>query len=104
MTTTERDTDKKRVLIVEDEEGLLEGLEHNFKYEGYDVLTARNGSEGLKAALKQKPDVVVLDIMLHEKDGFTVKYPRARRAVPSARARAPRRSAEARSRCRQTQG
>ena len=72
MTTTERDTDKKRVLIVEDEEGLLEGLEHNFKYEGYDVLTARNGSEGLKAALKQKPDVVVLDIMLPEKDGFTV--------------------------------
>jgi len=64
--------DKKRVLIVEDEEGLVEGLEHNFKFEGYDVLTARNGSEGLKLALKQKPDVVVLDIMLPEKDGFTV--------------------------------
>jgi two-component system alkaline phosphatase synthesis response regulator PhoP len=64
--------DKKRVLIVEDEEGLIEGLEHNFKFEGYDVLTARNGSEGLKLALKQKPDVVVLDIMLPEKDGFTV--------------------------------
>lgn len=62
----------KRVLIVEDEEGLLEGLSHNFKYEGYEVLTARTGSEGLKMALKQKPDVVVLDIMLPEKDGFTV--------------------------------
>jgi len=61
-----------RVLIVEDEEGLLEGLEHNFKYEGYDVMTATNGQEGLKLALKQKPDVVVLDIMLPEKDGFTV--------------------------------
>ena len=66
------ENDKKRVLIVEDEEGLIEGLEHNFKFEGYDVLTARNGSEGLKLALKQKPDVVVLDIMLPEKDGFTV--------------------------------
>src|SRR4030095_3837570 len=62
----------KRVLIVEDEEGLLEGLEHNFRYEGFDVLTAKNGTEGLKMALKQKPDVVVLDIMLPEKDGFTV--------------------------------
>ena len=61
-----------RVLIVEDEEGLLEGLEHNFKYEGFDVMTATNGQEGLKLALKQKPDIVVLDIMLPEKDGFTV--------------------------------
>jgi two-component system alkaline phosphatase synthesis response regulator PhoP len=62
----------KRVLIVEDEEGLLEGLTHNFKFEGYEVLTARNGTEGLKIALKQKPDCVILDIMLPEKDGFTV--------------------------------
>ena len=62
----------KQVLIVEDEEGLLEGLAHNFRYEGYEVLTARTGPEGLKAALKQKPDLVVLDIMLPEKDGFTV--------------------------------
>ena len=64
--------ESKRVLIVEDEEGILEGLEHNFRYEGFDVLTAKNGVEGLKLALKQKPDVVVLDIMLPEKDGFTV--------------------------------
>ncbi|MEK7824205.1 MAG: response regulator transcription factor [Candidatus Eisenbacteria bacterium] len=62
----------KHVLIVEDEEGLLEGLAHNFRYEGYDVMTARTGPEGLKMALKQKPDLVVLDIMLPEKDGFTV--------------------------------
>ncbi len=62
----------KHVLIVEDEEGLLEGLAHNFRYEGYEVLTARTGPEGLKMALKQKPDLVVLDIMLPEKDGFAV--------------------------------
>jgi two-component system, OmpR family, alkaline phosphatase synthesis response regulator PhoP len=62
----------KRVLIVEDEDGLLDGLAHNFRYEGYEVLTAKNGQEGLKLALKQKPDVVLLDIMLPEKDGFTV--------------------------------
>jgi len=62
----------KRVLIVEDEEGLLEGLSHNFKFEGYEVMTAKTGTEGLKIALKQKPDVILLDIMLPEKDGFTV--------------------------------
>jgi len=62
----------KRVLIVEDEDGLLDGLAHNFRYEGYEVMTAKNGQEGLKLALKQKPDVVLLDIMLPEKDGFTV--------------------------------
>ena len=54
--------ESKRVLIVEDEEGLLEGLEHNFRYEGFDVMTAKNGVEGLKLALKQKPDVVVLSM------------------------------------------
>ena len=68
----QKDKEAKRVLIVEDEEALLEGLEHNFKHEGYDVMIARNGADGLKLALKQKPDVVVLDIMLPEKDGFTV--------------------------------
>jgi DNA-binding response OmpR family regulator len=62
----------KRILIVEDEEGMLDGLAHNFRYEGYDVLTAKNGQEGLRMALKQKPDAVLLDIMLPEKDGFTV--------------------------------
>ena len=62
----------KKVLIVEDEESMLEGLAHNFRFEGYDVLTAKTGTEGLKLALKQKPDVILLDIMLPEKDGFTV--------------------------------
>ena len=62
----------KRVLIVEDEESMLEGLAHNFRFEGYEVLTAKTGTEGLKLALKQKPDVILLDIMLPEKDGFTV--------------------------------
>jgi len=46
----------KRVLVIEDEEGLLEGLAHNLRFEGYDVLTAKDGHEGLKMALKQKPD------------------------------------------------
>jgi two-component system alkaline phosphatase synthesis response regulator PhoP len=72
VNQTEKETATKRVLIVEDEEQLLEGLAHNFRYEGYEVMTAKTGTEGLKLALKQKPDVVLLDIMLPEKDGFTV--------------------------------
>src|SRR4029079_5842295 len=62
----------KRALIIEDEEGLLEGLAHNFRFEGYEVITAKNGHEGLRMELQQKPDIVLLDIMLPEKDGFTV--------------------------------
>ncbi len=61
-----------KVLIVEDEEALLEGLVHNFQYEGYEVIAAKTGEQGLKAAYKQKPDLIVLDIMLPEKDGFQV--------------------------------
>jgi len=72
MNATKGTTQMKRVLIVEDEEGLLDGLAHNFRFEGYEVLTAKTGQEGLKMALKQRPDVVILDIMLPEKDGFTV--------------------------------
>jgi two-component system alkaline phosphatase synthesis response regulator PhoP len=62
----------KKILIVEDEESLLETLANNFRYDDYEVLTAKNGQEGLRMALKQKPDAVLLDIMLPEKDGFTV--------------------------------
>src|SRR5262249_26341306 len=56
-----------KVLIVEDEPGLVEGLAHNFQFEGYEVTTAQNGREGLKLALRDRPD-----LMLPEKDGFEV--------------------------------
>ena len=45
--------DQKRVLIVEDEEGLLEGLAHNFKYEGCDVLTVRDGKIAAKRSYRK---------------------------------------------------
>ena len=61
-----------KVLIVEDEPGLVEGLAHNFQFEGYEVATAQNGREGLKLALRDRPDLIVLDLMLPEKDGFEV--------------------------------
>jgi DNA-binding response OmpR family regulator len=61
-----------RLLIVEDEPEMLMGLEDNFIFEGYEVLTADNGVDGLQKALDDKPDLIILDIMLPQKSGLDV--------------------------------
>jgi len=60
------------VLIVEDDPVLRRGLEDNFRIKGYDTLTARDGNEGLANALKERPDLIILDIMLPGIDGYEV--------------------------------
>ncbi len=60
------------LLIVEDDEGLREGLRRNFEYEGYRVSTAADGQTGLEAAMSLKPDLLILDIMLPRVNGFDV--------------------------------
>jgi two-component system alkaline phosphatase synthesis response regulator PhoP len=60
----------RTVLIVEDDPTMLRGLEDNFKAKGYYVLTARDGKEGLETALREKPDLILLDIMLPEINGY----------------------------------
>ncbi|MHC4508077.1 MAG: response regulator transcription factor [Planctomycetota bacterium] len=60
------------ILIVEDDPVMLRGLKDNFEYKGYRVLTAADGEEGLSAALDQKPDLIVLDIMLPKINGYEV--------------------------------
>ncbi len=62
----------QKVLVVEDEETLLFTLEHNLKREGYRVLTASRGDDGLRLAREQKPDLIVLDLMLPGVDGMQV--------------------------------
>jgi DNA-binding response OmpR family regulator len=62
----------KSVLIIEDNPAMLRGLQDNFDLKGYRVKTARDGEEGLKAALKEKPDLIILDIMLPKINGFEV--------------------------------
>jgi DNA-binding response OmpR family regulator len=65
-------TNAARILIIEDEADMLVGLEHNLRYEGYDVVTAENGTAGLEAWKHRRPDMVLLDVMLPEMDGFDV--------------------------------
>jgi len=62
----------RTVLIVEDEPAMLRGLEDNFKMKGYYVLTADDGKKGLETALKERPDLILLDIMLPELNGYEV--------------------------------
>jgi two-component system alkaline phosphatase synthesis response regulator PhoP len=61
-----------KILIVEDEPDMVTGLRDNFELEGYKVIVARDGAEGLKKALEEKPDLIVLDLMLPKMSGLDV--------------------------------
>ena len=65
----------KKVLVVDDDPYILMSLEFLMKKNGYDVLVARNGIEALALVDKQKPDVILLDIMMPDVDGYEIcKY------------------------------
>ena len=61
-----------RILIVEDEPNMVAGLRDNFEFEGYDVITAPDGVAGLERALKEAPDLVILDVMMPRMSGLDV--------------------------------
>jgi DNA-binding response OmpR family regulator len=63
---------KTRILIVEDEPAMVAGLRDNFEYEGYEVISAGDGAEGLDRALADEPDLVVLDVMMPRMSGLDV--------------------------------
>src|SRR5258708_175859 len=63
---------KNRILIVEDEPAMVAGLRDNFEYEGYEVISAADGAEGLARALADNPDLVVLDVMMPRMSGLDV--------------------------------
>lgn len=60
------------ILIVEDDAVMLRGLKDNFDYKGYKVLTAVDGEEGLNMALRDKPDLILLDLMLPKINGYEI--------------------------------
>jgi len=69
-----------KILVVEDEPNMVAGLRDNFEFEGYQVITARDGVEGLQRALEESPDLVVLDVMMPRMSGLEVcKQLRAKR-------------------------
>jgi len=65
-------TQKKRLLIVEDEPAILQGLVDVFTFHGFEVQTAVDGRIGLERALSESFDLILLDVMLPHMDGFSI--------------------------------
>ncbi|GAA4269243.1 response regulator transcription factor [Hyunsoonleella aestuarii] len=59
-----------KILLVDDEPDILEIVGYNLSNEGYQIITAENGSEGLKKAKKELPHLIILDVMMPEMDGI----------------------------------
>lgn len=64
--------DKVRILLVEDEPEVAELYKLKLTLDGYEVLTASNGQDGLKKALEEGPEMIFLDVKMPEMDGFEV--------------------------------
>jgi len=62
----------KRILVVDDEVQLVEMVKIRLEANGYEVLSAYDGQEGLEKIRKEKPDLIVLDLMLPKLDGYKV--------------------------------
>lgn len=73
-----------RILIIEDEKNLAMAIKDNLEFEGFEAIVAMAGKEGLERALKETFDVVVLDIMLPEIDGFEIlkEFRKEKKDVP----------------------
>ena len=63
---------RQRVLVVEDEAPILNGIKDTLELEDYEVITATDGQEGLRMALQADPDVVLLDVMMPKMSGIDV--------------------------------
>ena len=60
-----------RILVVDDEDLLVKGIRFNLQNDGYEVITGSNGLEAIESAQTQKPDLIILDVMMPEMDGLT---------------------------------
>ncbi len=72
MENIENSESKKVILAVDDEEAILDLLKFNIEKEGFKFLSSTNGEDGLKIALEENPDLIILDVMLPRMDGLTV--------------------------------
>ena len=73
-STSDEKTEKaaKRILIVDDEEGIVKVVKMYLEHHDYEVITAGDGQEGLEKAKTDKPDLIVLDLMLPKINGYKV--------------------------------
>ncbi len=62
---------KRRVLIVDDDLAIVKVLRDRFEMEGFEVLTANDGVQGVEVARSEKPDVIIMDITMPNMDGLT---------------------------------
>jgi two-component system alkaline phosphatase synthesis response regulator PhoP len=74
---------KTRILVVEDDLSILTGLSMNLRFEGYEVLQAQDGRAGLQKAVDERPDLLVLDVMLPELNGYELVRELRRRGLPT---------------------
>jgi len=65
-------SNKKKILVVEDESDIAEELSVRLELDHYDVVVAKNGQEGVNKARSEKPDLVILDVMMPKLNGFDV--------------------------------
>jgi DNA-binding response OmpR family regulator len=76
----------ERILAVDDSATVLEMIKSVLVADGYDVITASDGAEGLETARREKPDLILLDVMLPKLDGYRVcrllKFDQNYRAIP----------------------
>jgi two-component system, OmpR family, alkaline phosphatase synthesis response regulator PhoP len=64
--------ERPRVLVVEDDLSILTGVSMNLRFEGYEVLQAQDGARALELAVQESPDLIVLDVMLPQMNGYEV--------------------------------
>jgi two-component system phosphate regulon response regulator PhoB len=63
---------RQRIVIIEDEADIVEMVRYNFRKEGFEVESYARGKEGLEAVRRTPPDLLLLDIMLPDEDGFSI--------------------------------
>jgi two-component system alkaline phosphatase synthesis response regulator PhoP len=71
---------RPKILIVDDERDIVQTFQDRLEMEGYTTISAANGKEGLEKAIREKPDVILLDVIMPDMDGFEMlealrKYP-----------------------------
>jgi DNA-binding response OmpR family regulator len=63
---------EKKILVIEDDPAISRLVDYSLRHEGYTVIPATNGLEGIRKAHREKPDLIILDVMLPGMDGFEI--------------------------------